>query len=146
MVEKVVGYNYTNEPMAFLLEDSEIEEKIQPYMMARIVDFEAFMRDYPFDIVSTKDKLHFILDDPVMECNRGDFSLGWDERGHTRLERGGTEGELVRCGIGTLTTMLMGYKRPTYLRRVERLTAGDEAVRILEDIIPIEQPYFSDYF
>ena len=42
--------------------------------------------------------------------------------------------------------MFMGYKRPTYLRRVERLQAGDEAIRILEDIIPIEQPYFSDYF
>ena len=27
-----------------------------------------------------------------------------------------------------------------------RMKAGDEAVRILEDIIPIEQPYFSDYF
>ena len=42
--------------------------------------------------------------------------------------------------------MFYGYKRPTYLKRVERLTANDTAVRILEDIIPIEQPYFSDYF
>ena len=31
-------------------------------------------------------------------------------------------------------------------KRVERLQANDTAVRILEDIIPIEQPYFSDYF
>ena len=42
--------------------------------------------------------------------------------------------------------MFYGYKRPTYLKRVERLDASDDAVRILEDIIPIEQPYFSDYF
>ena len=146
MVDKVVGYNYTNEPMAFLLEDSEIEEKIQPYIMARIVDFEAFIRDYPFDIIPPNDELHLIIDDPVMECNQGDFSLRWNSDGHTILERGGTRGETVHCNIGTLTTMLMGYKRPTYLRRVERLKAGDEAVRILEDIIPIEQPYFSDYF
>ena len=29
MIEKVVGTNYTNEPMAFLLEDSEIQEEIE---------------------------------------------------------------------------------------------------------------------
>ena len=146
MIDKVVGYNYTNEPMAFLLEDSEIEEEIQPYMMARIVDFEAFIRDYPFDIISMHEDLHCIIEDPVMECNAGDFSLSWDADGKAILERGGKRGETVRCNIGTLTTMFMGYKRPTYLRRVERLQAGDEAIRILEDIIPIEQPYFSDYF
>lgn len=146
MIEKVVGYNYTNEPMAFLLEDSEIQEEIEPYIMARIVDFEEFIRKYPFDIISMHDDLHFVLTDPVMDCNEGDFSLTWDEEGNAVLERGGTRGEEVRCDIQTLTAMFFGYKRPTYLRRVERLRAGDEAVRILEDIIPIEQPYFSDTF
>ena len=124
MIEKVVGTNYTNEPMAFLLEDSEIEEEIRPYMMARIVDFEDFLMRYPFDIIPMHDELHFIINDPVMECNRGDFSLRWDENGKAILERGGTRGEEVYCGIGTLTTMLFGYKRPTYLRRVERLQAA----------------------
>ena len=146
MIEKVVGTNYTNEPMAFLLEDSEIQEEIEPNVMARIVDFEEFMRRYPFDIISIHDDLHFVIEDPVMECNCGDFSLRWDQAGNTIIERGGTQGELVRCDIQTLTAMFYGYKRPTYLRRVERLRASNEAIRILEDIIPIEQPYFSDYF
>ena len=38
MIDKVVGTNYTNEPMAFLLEDSEIQEEIEPNVMARIVE------------------------------------------------------------------------------------------------------------
>ena len=146
MIDKVVGTNYTNEPMAFLLEDSEIQEEIEPNVMARIVDFEAFIRKYPFDIISIHDDLHFIIHDPVMECNCGDFSLRWDAQGNTIIERGGTRGERVACDIQTLTAMFYGYKRPTYLKRVERLDASDDAVRILEDIIPIEQPYFSDYF
>ena len=146
MIEKVVGTNYTNEPMAFLLEDSEIQEEIEPNVMARIVDFEAFIKKYPFDIISIHDDLHFIIHDPVMECNCGDFSLRWDKQGNTIIERGGTRGERVECDIQTLTAMFYGYKRPTYLKRVERLDASDDAVRILEDIIPIEQPYFSDYF
>ena len=146
MIDKVVGTNYTNEPMAFLLEDSEIQEEIEPNVMARIVDFEAFIKKYPFDIISIHDYLHFIIHDPVMECNCGDFSLRWDKQGNTIIERGGTRGERVECDIQTLTAMFYGYKRPTYLKRVERLDASDDAVRILEDIIPIEQPYFSDYF
>lgn len=146
MIDKVVGTNYTNEPMAFLLEDSEIQEEIEPNVMARIVDFEAFIKKYPFDIISIHDDLHFIIKDPVMECNCGDFSLRWDQQGNTIIERGGTQGEKVACDIQTLTAMFYGYKRPTYLKRVERLEASDDAVRILEDIIPIEQPYFSDYF
>ena len=83
MIDKVVGNNYTNEPMAFLLEDSEIQEEIEPYIMARIVDFEEFIRQYPFDIISIHDDLHFIIDDPIMECNCGDFSLRWDAAGDT---------------------------------------------------------------
>ncbi len=146
MIEKVVGTNYTNEPMAFLLEDSEIQEEIEPNVMARIVDFESFIRKYPFDIISIHDDLHFVIRDPVMECNCGDFSLRWDQQGNTIIERGGTRGELVRCDIQTVTAMFYGYKRPTYLKRAERLDASDDAVRILEDIIPVEQPYFSDYF
>ena len=146
MIDKVVGTNYTNEPMAFLLEDSEIQEEIETNVRARIVDFEAFIKKYPFDIISIHDDLHFIIHDPVMECNCGDFSLRWDKQGNTIIERGGTRGERVECDIQTLTAMFYGYKRTTYLKRVERLDASDDAVRILEDIIPIEQPYFSDYF
>lgn len=146
MIEKVVGNNYTNEPMAFLLEDSEIQEEIKPYMMARIVDVEEFLKQFPFDVISIYDDLHLVITDPVMENNCGDFTLRWDGQGETIVERGGTRGRLVRCDIQTLTTMFFGYRRPTYLRRIERLKADDEAVRILEDILPIDQPYFSDYF
>ena len=73
------------------MEDSEIQEEIEPYMMARIVDFEEFIMQYPFDIISIHDDLHFIIDDPIMECNCGDFSLRWDAAGNTILERGGTQ-------------------------------------------------------
>ena len=97
-------------------------------------------------MISIYDDLHLVITDPVMENNCGDFTLRWDGRGETIVERGGTRGRLVRCDIQTLTTMFFGYRRPTYLRRIERLKADDEAVRILEDILPIDQPYFSDYF
>ena len=37
MITKVIGNTYTDEPLAFLLEDADIKETISPYFMARIV-------------------------------------------------------------------------------------------------------------
>jgi hypothetical protein len=48
MIDRVEGSTYTDEPLAFLLEDASIKESISPYYMARIVDFPAFVADYPF--------------------------------------------------------------------------------------------------
>ena len=41
--------------------------------------------------------------------------------------------------------MLMGYKRPSYLRKIERLEGSDHAMDLLERVIPKEKAYFSDY-
>ena len=40
MISKVIGNTFTDEPLAFLLEDADIKETISPYYMARIVDVE----------------------------------------------------------------------------------------------------------
>lgn len=50
MITQVRGDNYSGEPMAYLFEDSEIEETIAPYIMARIVDVENFLQEYPWQI------------------------------------------------------------------------------------------------
>ena len=38
MIDRVEGSTYTDEPLAFLLEDSEIRETIEPNVMGRIID------------------------------------------------------------------------------------------------------------
>ena len=53
---------------------------------------------------------------------------------------------LVEMDIQTLTTMLMGYKRPTFLYECGRIQTEYYMLRILEQLIPVEKPYFSDYF
>lgn len=146
MVDAVKGDNFTGETLAFLLEDSEIEETICPYIMARIVDFERFIADFPFAAVPAGKKLHFKITDPMASWNQGDFSISWDGTGRAVCTRGSVEGEDVEIDIQTLTTMLMSYRRPTYLARIERLKASAAAIKLLESVIPSEQPYFSDYF
>lgn len=145
MINKVKGKTYTNETLAFLLEDSEIEECIKPFFMARIVDVEEFMMKFPFIVKDYRKCIHFIIEDPLLEWNRGDFSISWDEEGRIHISREAI-GEIVKINIATLTTMLFGYRRPTYLNRIGRIQAEEKTIKLLESLIPLEQPYFSDYF
>ncbi|MNW19192.1 hypothetical protein D3C71_2190730 [compost metagenome] len=68
-----------------------------------------------------------------------------DRNGQAQLAKGGGSPE-AELDIQTLTTMLMGYKRPLYLQRIGRLKAEESAVQLLERLIDRQQPYFSDYF
>ena len=181
MFDRIEGANYSNESLAFLLEDGHISESIQPYIMARIVDVEQFLHQYPFDHISFDTRFCFIVQDNMLEWNNKVFVLEFrgndvnlkvldsiesNESGQLDLAQGGgardTTSNLhtqeqhpynqmmppyhVKLSIQTLTTMLLGYKRPSYLRAIERLEADEASLNILEDIIPEGKAYFSDYF
>lgn len=145
MIDRVEGNTYTDEPLAFLLEDASIKEVISPYYMARIVDFRAFIADYPFKPDETDREWRFTMTDPIMECNQGSFLLkiSKDGKGETsRISQPCTD----KISIQTMTTMLMGYKRPDYLSKIGRIHAGGKIIDMLEDAIEQQTPYVSDYF
>ncbi len=147
MINEVVGYNYTNETISFQLGMDDIVEIITPNVMARIVDFENFLKIFPFDSISIHNKLHFQITDPLIENNNGDFYLHWNRKGNTLVSRTPIEdAEIIKTDIQTLCAMFLGYKSPTYLSKIEKIFTTKKAIRILEDIIPNEIPYFSDYF
>lgn len=143
MVEHVKGNIYKNEPLHFLLDDGDIMQTIHPYFMARIVDVAEFLKAYPF--VEPDKPVHFVVSDPLAEWNLGVFGLWWDDKGQLHVTDRPV-GEEVKIDIATLTTMLMSYRRPSYLAQIERLQASPAAIKLLERIIPMEEPYFSDYF
>jgi len=145
MVSKVIGNTYTNDPLAFWLEDADIKETIAPYYMARIVDVKQFIAQFPFRALGTEVHLTFGLDDPILEWNQGIFTLHVSETGQGQLIQ--TKGLAdFSLDIQTLTTMLLGYKRPSYLAVIGRLGSNKQTVEILENLIERETPYFSDYF
>ncbi len=147
MVSEVRGYNYTGDPIAFQFDDSEIKETIQPYIMARIVDVEKFMEWYPFQVKDDNYKFYFQVNDPVADWNNGIFYLHF-EGGKAICEKVEEyeESYLVKLDISTLTTMMMGYKRPTYLYDNDDLEVDYYLLRSLEMLIDAKKPYFSDYF
>ena len=144
MVTDIKGKTYTNEPIAFLLEDSDIIETIQPYYMARIVDVEKFLQYFPFRQKENEQGFHFLVRDPLLEWNQGPFALTFDEGGFKITKE--PIGPAVKLDIQSLTSMLFSYKRPSYLAKIGRLEADQAVIFRLENLIPLEVPYFSDYF
>lgn len=145
MIRKVEGNIHTDEPLAFLLEDADIKETISPYYMARIVDIKEFIKQYPFKPATQEREWTFNLNDPLLSWNQGTFTLriSMDGKGEIVEAPQSTEASI---DIQTLTTMLLGYKRPDYLLRIGRLSCSPESVDMLEDAIEQKTPYFSDFF
>lgn len=112
--------------------------------MARIVDVKAFLKQYPF-AAETPESFHFVVTDPLAPWNNGTFGVYWDEKSQVQITDRPV-GEEIKTDIQTLTTMLMSYRRPSYLAQIERLFASKHAIKLLENAIPMEEPYFSDYF
>lgn len=142
MVYWVKGDIYKNEPLAFLLEDSQIKETIEPYYMARIVDVTEFLKKFPFKAFDQP--FHFVVSDPVAEWNDGIFGLNY-AKGEVIVSNDPI-GKAVQLDIQTLTCVLMNYRRPAYLARIERLHTDSDTLQLLETIIPDMEAYFGDYF
>lgn len=145
MITKVIGNTYTDEPLAFLLEDADIKESISPYFMARIVDLKQFIEQYPFKPDTIEREWIFTMDDPFLDCNQGTFRLTISRDGKGEVVRVTTKTN-DRIDVQTMTTMLLGYKRPAYLHKIGRLVCNGETLDMLEDAIEQQTPYFSDYF
>lgn len=143
MIYWVKGDIYKNEPLSFLLDDSEIKETIAPYFMARIVDVKEFLKEYPF--YKQVDPFYFEVSDPVADWNNGVFAVSWDEAGQVQVSNQPI-GHKVKLSIQTLTCLLMNYRRASYLARIERLEADKETIQLLEETLPDMEAYFSDYF
>lgn len=145
MIDRVEGNIFTDEPLAFLFEGASIKESIAPYYMGRIVDFPAFIAHYPFKPDATARRWRFSLNDPIMACNQGTFLLEIDKDGHAQATHLAEPCD-DEISIQTMTTMLMGYKRPDYLAKIGRLHASESIIDMLEDAIEQQTPYISDYF
>ena len=145
MVTKVVGSTFTDEPLAFWLEDGDIKETISPYYMARIVDAQQFIDLFPFKKLDYETQITFRLNDPILDWNQGVFTLHVSSSGQGELVPSENQ-PMASLDIQTLTTMLLSYKRPAYLADIGRLKARADIVEQLENLIERQTPYFSDYF
>lgn len=148
MIYNVYGKTTGNEAIAFLLEDSEIIQKVTPYFMARVVDIKGFLEQFPFN--RTAFHMQLAITDSVVEWNNGMFEIIAQD-GAVIVNRlsdtvDPTDEHAVHMNIQTFATLFLGYKRAHYLEKVERLHGNAMSIGMLEDIIPMGIPSFIDYF
>lgn len=136
-----------------LLDDPRIKQEVVPYFMSRIVDAEAFVPQMAWAPGTEDESVTLRLSDAHAPWNEGMFKLTWDAQGQGKLERlasvdGGGASALpaLSCDIQGLTAMLLGNRRPSFLREVGKIAGDDEAIARLERRIPVRTTYLADFF
>ena len=143
MIDEVRGNTYYNEPIAFDLEDGDIKEGIRPYIMGRIVDVRTFFSHYHCDPTEEDSLITFDVEDDFLEWNNGEFTVSFSKGTCTVVD--GPGDFRVSLGIGTLTTLLMGYKTAAQLHRMERIKGDILSIQAIDETLLHETPYISDY-
>ena len=143
MIDAVHGYTYFSEPIAFEMDDGDIKETIRPYAMGRIIDIESFLQDYPCDPDGGTLYIELEIEDHLLPWNNRSFRLCFSD-GTCMLTDEPAEYKL-KMEIGTLTTLLLGYKTAERLYALARIDGKQEAVDRLDDVLFHKIPYISDY-
>ena len=143
MIDEVHGSTYFSEPIAFEMDDGDIKESIRPYAMGRIIDVEDFLADYPCDPDGGTLCIELEIEDSLLPWNDRTFNVRFAD-GHCTMTHEPAEYHL-KMGIGTFTTLLLGYKTAERLYELERIEGREEAVERLDDVLFHKIPYISDY-
>ena len=143
MIDEVRGNTYFNEPVAFDMEDGAIKETIRPYIMGRIIDIEEFLADYRCRPASRETCISFDIADPVLHWNNRTFNILFSDGKCAVTNQ--TAKYHVRMSVGTLTTLLLGYKTAGQLHWMERIEGDKESIECLDTVIMHETPCISDY-
>lgn len=145
MAKKVKMIVPENDQLALLLADPEFDQKIKPYFMARIVDVFAFLKQYPFRESGHKPALVIHVDDDFLSENSGSYELVEDESG-VEITKVSQERSGIKCTVQLLTSMLLGYKRPLELYDAGLIQGKLKEVEQLEQLIPVQQTFISDFY
>jgi len=147
-VKKVCWYLPTDVRLHDQMIDPEIDVRLKPKMMLKLVDVKQAIesRSYDRDLSG-----HLVLDlegDETSPWNAGRWSVRWDEgkarvtplRG--RLPRVGT----ARCNSGTLAILYSGRLSAGECVTDGRLDASPDSCRLLEQVFPCGTPYLAEWF
>lgn len=134
--------------LPFLLPDPRIPQENYPYFMARIVNAQAFVESFSFNKLTEAGKYTVYIQDEQAPWNEGVWEWTVNNQGTGSLMRSDSTGRQadLSCSIGTLTVLLMGYKRPQELARYGRISGSPEAVKWLEEITPQAKTALFDFF
>ena len=150
MVETVEYTTFGNDPALFFFKEPLVEQKTEPYFMARIVDLKQFLSMYPF-LLADGESLVFHVEDQFCEWNTGTYFVNNNEVKQFQQTKEGSScthppNRGIMCTIQDLSTMLLNYQKPSTLFMFEQISGNQEEVVLLEKAIPAKETAFFDFF
>lgn len=146
------GTLLTNEgdQLPFLLQNPKVKTEEEAYFMARIVDVEKFLSEYPFAL-REGESLFLHIHDEQAEWNNGTFHI---QQGDVKVYRGDSQNSScthppkrgLRCNINTLTAILAGYQKPEFLHEAGLLQGPAKELKLLKEMVSDYETNFMDFF
>ncbi|KZE63762.1 hypothetical protein AWM68_11650 [Fictibacillus phosphorivorans] len=140
MVDKVKIIAPSNDQLPFLINNPRIHQEHYPYFMARIVDVEAFLKQYSFK--QAGGPITIAITDDKAEWNNGTFSIGEDDITRTPSNNEAA----LSMDIQTLTAALLGSHKPTFLYQCGKIKGKQENMIQFEKMITEKPIAFLDFF
>ncbi|WP_175428285.1 GNAT family N-acetyltransferase [Bacillus solimangrovi] len=150
MAEKVEMFMPENDKLSYLLDEPTIEQVTETYYMSRIVDAHSFLKQYPFE-QEDGETLFLHISDEYASWNSGTYRIGKNDveffpekKEKKACSQAPKRG--IRCDIQTLTTLLLGYQKTSFLYETGKLQGDVSDVKRFEKWIPSKDTYFLDFY
>ncbi|MDA1867711.1 GNAT family N-acetyltransferase [Bacillus cereus] len=131
-----------NEPLLYSLQEPRVKTEIKPYFMGRIVDVEQFLKQYELNWNNVQQEVILHITDAFALWNNVTVRLANHEI--TIVEETTEKG--IKLDINALSAIMFGYKRPLELNELELISGSDEAIRSIENLVPVRKPFIYDFF
>ncbi|AEA16614.1 MULTISPECIES: GNAT family N-acetyltransferase [Bacillus] len=131
-----------NEPLLYSLQEPRVKTEIKPYFMGRIVDVEQFLKQYELNWNNVQQEVILHITDAFAPWNNVTVRLANHEI--TIVEETTEKG--IKLNINALSAIMFGYKRPLELNELELISGSDEAIRSIENLVPVRKPFIYDFF
>lgn len=156
MIKEVSLDTPVDESLPLLVDNPRAEQKIVPYFMTRIVDVQAFLEKFTLHWQDEQEQAFLHVYDEHAPWNDGTFHILAGRSGegnqvtfYPRKDKGSCMNQPkkgVSCDIQTLSTMLLGYQRPSALAHIERIQGERAEILQWERLVPQRQVFLLDFF
>lgn len=155
MVDTVEFKTFSDDPTLYFLKDPKVEQKLEAYFMARIVDVKRFLEIYPFQL-KNGESIVLNVEDYFCDWNTGTYIIKKDNTDLNSIQvfQQMKEDTIsnhspklgITCSIQQLTAMLLNYQKPSLLFEFEEITANPKEITSFEQAIPSRDTALYDFF
>ncbi|WP_340639969.1 GNAT family N-acetyltransferase [Bacillus atrophaeus] len=141
MLDEAVITAEPHSELDFLIAEPRIKQELYPYSMARIVDVEGFLQQYPKQAI--KEPFFFQVKDPWADWNERLFCL--NSQGVSIVEEKAPENTLY-CGISAFSAFFLGARSAQFLYETGQLSGPLSEIEKLDAAIRPRPPLLMDFF